>query len=65
MARPLWWNGLSRECVLCGKEFLVPESAPHKKFCCAEHRVEWHREREKRARELLKQAEQSGEGDRE
>lgn len=32
----------------------LPSSAPHKRFCCAAHRMEWHALERQRVREALR-----------
>lgn len=54
---------LFRQCLLagCDKTFPTPPSAENKKFCCSAHRLEWHKQRAQKARDLLR-AQEQGEG---
>ena len=44
-----------RTCALagCQRTFVPPKSAMNKKFCCPEHKQQWHDRRRKAAEEFL------------
>lgn len=52
---------LTGHCELggCGKEFLIPASATNKRFCCAEHKTEWHRREREKAMRMLRESKES------
>ena len=47
-----------RTCKNCSREFEVPPTAEHKRFCSSTCRAEWHEKRRKAALELLAKKEQ-------
>lgn len=46
-------------CKLCGKEFLIPGSAENKKFCGAECRVEWWKQKRQRVSRMILEEERN------
>ena len=46
VSRRLWrWpmsEALPKACEWCGLPFALPAEAPHKRFCCRDHRDLWH-----------------------
>lgn len=51
-----------KKCELenCEETFELTEAAPHKKFCCAEHRMMWHSQRRQEAMRALRAKEKAG-----
>ena len=41
-------------CAHCTRPFTAPPSAPHKRFCSARCRTEWHETQRRRGLELLR-----------
>lgn len=48
------------KCASCGKGFVAPPAAPHKRFCSEKCRNEWHRQERAQAVEELRVRSSSG-----